>query len=199
MPNLEEITELFVQIRRAEWAGDLETCLELIDKFKRLENEYETDTKNIYEEQVRIFAEDFSPLEELSEIVEIIDGHINQSEKSHSILIQTNNLRAVICRVDEYVFKLRGYLFDLELEDKFDEKIKTILKEYHKSFNSEIVHIESIPSQWTNVIGDMRIKTSIGEFGLFEMTGTWLGCTNQISQEEIKNSFEKNLTQIEVY
>lgn len=203
MNNSNKIAQLFVKIRRAEWANDYETCLELIEDFKKKGKFIELENQILSKQERFTHKNSFNPQMALLKTVQVIENHMrNLSSEKVSLQyypIKTDNLKAIIYRLDEYVFQLKGYLLNLELKEAFYKKVYLIASEINNIFPFNIPdNLEAKSYQWTKTFKGMRIATKIGDFGLFEMTGTLIGDSSSLqSIDNIAQIFHENLRDIE--
>lgn len=216
MPEENEIyrlTQLFTKIRRAEWAGQISECQNLIGHFAEIFPEYRQDNRfdnqkephnfNRFNPQVAVFSM-------IQEIEKRILKSISDEEESNLTYLKTQNLKATVFRVNEYDFALRGYLDNLDLEKDFYKKVREVSRRYNSQIENDDFSDSNendddngvFTPSWISFSNNFRIKTIIGDFSLFEMKGTWIdGEVSSTSKSKLEKhlslAFDEKLKEIE--
>lgn len=212
--EVDSLTQLFTKIRRAEWAGQISECQNLIRQFAEIFPEYRQGNRLNNQEEPYNFSR-FNPQTAIFSMIEEIEKRIVKSisdeEESKLTYLETQNLKATVFRVNEYDFALRGYLDNLDLEKDFYKKVREVSRRYdsqnendnslNSNENDEDDNGVFTPS-WISFSEKFRIKTIVGDFSLFEIKGTWID--GEISntpksklEEYLTSTFDEKLKEIE--
>jgi hypothetical protein len=210
MTDNTDVSQLFVRLRYAAWAGDIKHCHEL---FHRLEAQSGRGEPLTY--PTAILAQRAGLL---LERLQRIESEIDEQQR----LVATNHLRGVIWRIESHEFQLRAYLDDFSWEvemfrriaaikiregtDQFElEEVRDELKEYlspeqsdgklSAEFGREIV--TSRGARWVIGGNEFFRDVKVSDIGLILVKGIWTQRLPPDSLQSIKSGFIEVLDQIE--
>lgn len=208
MQDKEKIVDRFTRARYAAWAGDVNHCQQLL-------NEIQTESSQLSEQnKASTFGLMLRAAAQLSYRLEIEQKKYDARQETpdhERPIISSKHLRAVVHRASEFEFELRAYLDDLSWEDLLYKRASATAAEAKMALARLEAptleqHTESLDDQeslrrphtsWRIVGQNLVCVVSVGPFCLIKMRGTWTGLLGPRHIDEVIQTFQIVLDQID--